>query len=49
VNLINNTLYYFGDDDVYIGDISDDISGIKFIADNNIEKPDYPGITIFTK
>lgn len=49
VNLTNNTLYYFWDDDVYIGEVWDEIDNIDFIADINSEKNNFPWITIFTK
>jgi len=49
VNLTNNTLYYFGDYDVYIWDYNKDLDSITFHANENLLKNNFSWITIFTK
>jgi len=45
----NNTLYYFGDKDVHIGDYNDEVNDILIEALKNQDKWKHWWITIFTK
>jgi hypothetical protein len=49
VSLQNNTLYYFGDYDVYIWEYETDLTDLNFHAFTNTNKPVFAWITLFTK